>query len=251
MTTPFARSRLALAPAAAALAFAAGCTTETVVETKIEKGTAVDHGRALFSDPAASSSTLNDFSCATCHVAEGSPPAGRVLPGAPLAGVTKRPTFWGGQDNDLLRAVNDCRYYFMLAQEPWTADDVEARAMYAYLDSLPPAQPESAPFTVVTAVADLAPGDAAAGAAVYQGACLSCHGALHTGAGKLADTAPRLPDDPNAEHTEYTPTEQRLIFVEKTRHGGFLGYGGVMPPFSSEALDDGALADLLAYLELY
>src|SRR6185503_19630193 len=133
---------------------------------KIVKGTVIDHGEALFSDPKASPSTLNAFSCATCHVAadDGS---GRILPGAALAGAVERPTFWGGQENDLLRAINDCRYYFMEAQKPWTVDDEDAKAMYAYLASLPGAEKGAVPFTVVASAADLAPGDAKVGADVF------------------------------------------------------------------------------------
>lgn len=238
----------------AAGAASAACVTETVVETEVVHGTAVDHGRALFSDPAASASTLNRFSCATCHHAEGAAPAGAILTGAPLAGATQRPTYWGGQENDLLRAINDCRYYFMLAQAPWTAGDEEARAMFAYLSSLPAGAGETAPvpFTVVQSAVDLPPGDPAVGEGVYRAACATCHGAVHTGAGRITETAPRLPDDTNAEHAaEYTEVEQRLIFVEKVRHGGFLSYGGVMPPFSTEVLTDDELAALLAYFELY
>ena len=35
------------------------------------------------------------------------------------------------------------------------------------------------------------------------------------------------------------------------RHGGFLGYGGEMPPFSVEKLSDAELADLIEYLGPY
>jgi thiosulfate dehydrogenase len=43
---------------------------------------------------------------------------------------------------------------------------------------------------------------------------------------------------------------QRLIFIEKIRHGRFLGYGGEMPPFSSELLSDADVADVLEYLSI-
>jgi thiosulfate dehydrogenase len=233
----------------AVTALAIGCTTETVIETRVEQGTAVDHGKALFSDPSASSSTLNEFSCATCHVAEGAPD--RILSGAKLAGAPGRPLFWGGQENDLLRSINHCRYYFMLAQQPWTAEDEEAKAMWAYLTSLPPEEPAPVPFTVVLAAKDVPAGNAAKGAAVYSAACATCHGAAHTGFARLTPAAPILPEDADAEHTEYTADERRLIYVEKVRHGGFLQYGGVMPPFSREALSDEQMADLLAHLGQY
>jgi thiosulfate dehydrogenase len=240
--------RAALALTALALA---ACSTETVVKTKVVKGTAIDHGEALFADHNASPSTLNAFSCATCHAAEAGEASGRILPGAPLAGATSRPTFWGGQENDLLRSINDCLFYFMGAKDRWTADNEDARAMYAYLSSLPDGAAGPASFTVVAAVADLTPGDANAGADTFSRACKSCHGALHTGEGRLTTRAPRLPDDTNAEHKEYSAVEQRVVFVEKIRHGGFKGYGGSMPPFSEETLTDEQVAGLLSYFDLY
>ena len=46
------------------------------------------------------------------------------------------------------------------------------------------------------------------------------------------------------------PELKRLgfVFLEKTRHGGFLGYGGDMPPFSEEVLPDSVLADIVQAL---
>src|SRR5205085_1371186 len=99
-----------------------GCSDESV-ETRT--GTAVEHGAALFEDPATSPSPSNVFSCATCHTDEG----GRIEPGYPLEGATKRASFWGGQRVDLLEAINDCRLSFMDARAPWTKDDDDARAM--------------------------------------------------------------------------------------------------------------------------
>lgn len=227
----------------------AGCTSEP----QVIKGTAVEHGQALFSDPKASPSTLNVFSCATCHPTTKDSAKGQLLAGAPLAGVTERTTFWGGQENDLLRSINDCLFYFMGSQKRWTAEDEDAKAMYAYLASLPEETTSPAPFTVVASVADLEPGDAKAGADVYARACESCHGALHTGEGQLSARISRLPDAPLAEHAEdgFSADQQRVIFVEKIRHGGFLGYGGSMPPFSEEALTDEQIAGLLSYFGLY
>lgn len=228
--------------------------TETELVTVTADATA--HGKALFSDPATSGAPLNAYACATCHVAEPSPSDTRLLAGAPLAGVVDRPTFWGGVETDLLRSINFCRLYFMQQATPWTAGEPMADDVYAYLaslSSLPDASAEAAPFSVVASVADLPEGDATRGAGVYAAACGTCHGAKSTGAGRLTDLASLLPDDPLAEHAAdgFDEVEQRVIFVEKVRHGGFYGYGGVMPPFSLEALSDGELADVLAYLSLY
>jgi thiosulfate dehydrogenase len=240
------RTGLALAFALAPLM---GCSGAP--EPKVVHGTAIDHGKALFSDPKASPSTLNAFSCATCHASEANAAMGRILTGAPLAGVTRRPTFWGGQENDLLRAINHCRYNFMDATAPWQADDEDAEAMYAYLASLPEEQTGAVPFTLVPAVADLPAGDAKVGERAFTEACASCHGAIHTGEGRISTRAPRLPDDTRKEHAEYSAKDQRVIFVEKIRHGGFFGYGGSMPPFSREAMSDAQLGSLLAYIGLY
>jgi thiosulfate dehydrogenase len=213
--------------------------------------TAVDHGRALFSDPKVSSSTLNAVSCATCHHTVDDPSDTRIITGVKLAGAPERASYWAGQEIELLRAINDCRYYFMQARAPWSADEEDARAIWAYLSSLPKGDRKPLPFTVVRSVVDLPPGDRAVGQDVYARACHVCHGAIHTGEGKSVAIASTLPDQTNAQHASYSQTDQRVIFIEKIRHGGFLSYGGVMPPFSQEVLTDAQLAGLLTYLGLY
>jgi thiosulfate dehydrogenase len=210
-------------------------------------GSAVEHGRALFSDPKASTSASNTFTCATCHASE---QAGTttIAPGAPLGGVTERRSFWGGQRVDLLESVNDCRSFFMDARAPWTTDDEDARAMYAYLAQLPKTSTVPASFTVVQPGA-LPPGDAKRGAIAYDLACKTCHGAAHDGAGRLATFIPVLPDEVVRGHAMLTPAELRLVFIGKARLGAFRG-GGSMPPFSREVLADEDLAGILAYLAL-
>ncbi|MEZ4295846.1 MAG: c-type cytochrome [Polyangiaceae bacterium] len=218
-------------------------------------GTAIDHGKAIFEDPTVAGTELNTYSCATCHTAEATLPADLTLTGGSLAGVTKRPSYWGGQEVDLLRAVNACLYYFMLVDEPWTADNEQARALYAYLDSISqgPEGTSAAPFSIVIDIYDLPEGDPIKGEDVFDRACAACHGAPHTGMDRLVDRAPVLPEQTLEDHPlgEYTHDEQRLVFVEKARHGAFLSYTGTMPPFSLEALPDDEMADLLAYLDLY
>jgi thiosulfate dehydrogenase len=214
-----------------------------------EDRSAAAHGRALFDDPRASPNASNAFACGTCHHVE--PTAASVDPGAPLGGATRRRAFWGGQRVDLLEAINDCRVFFMDAPRPWTADDEDARAMYAFLDKLPPTTPEAVPFTLV-APADLPAGDPKRGAAVYARACQRCHGELHTGEGRLATFIPEMPDAVIAEHPKLAPRsrELRLVVIGKARSGAFRGTGS-MPPFSREALSDQDLAGLLALFDLY
>ncbi|MDI1430906.1 c-type cytochrome [Polyangium sorediatum] len=221
-------------------------------ETEIVEGSAEDHGKALFSDPTLTETSANAFSCATCHPTSKPSADGPILPGAPLAGVTRRASYWGGMELELLRSMNHCLYYFMLSSKSWSAEDERAGALFAYLDALPAgsADEEAWPFTVPVQVSAPPPGDATAGASVYSRACKNCHGAVKTGDGRLVARAPVLPDQTLAEHPlgTYTPEQRRLVFVQKTRHGGFLGYGGQMPPFSLEVLSDEQMGDLLAYM---
>jgi thiosulfate dehydrogenase len=208
---------------------------------------AVARGRALFESGDLGDSGLNFYECSTCHEAEAGE-SGRILPGAALAGVTERPWFWGGQENDLLRALEACRTYFMYASEPLAPESGEGRALYAYLASLAPGNPEPVPFSVVQPIGPLPRGDAERGAALFASACANCHGTLNAGAGALSRRIPPLPAATLEDHAGYEPGELRLVFIEKVRHGGFLGYGGAMAPFSSEVLGDPELSDILEAL---
>lgn len=239
--------RLAAA-AFSALAAATGCSSEP----RVERLTATEHGRDLFSSVDASDSRVNRFTCATCHEALPGSSAGRILPGAALAGVVDRPTFWGGVHSDLLRAVNDCRYFFMGAQTSWTRNDEPARALYLYLASLPRAAPAAQPFTIVAVASNVGAGDASRGAQVFDASCASCHGRPHSGEGKLGDRIPTLPEESRRyfEGLGFDATEVRVTFVEKVRHGAFLGLYGSMPPYSKEAMSDADLGSLLTFLAL-
>lgn len=208
---------------------------------------AVEHGRELFESRALSPSRLNSFACSTCHDLTAAT-SDRIKTGAPLAGASLRPSFWGATELDLLRAIDDCRSHFMEASGALAADDPNAEALYAFLTSLEPGDSGAQPFTIVRAVAALPRGDTDAGAITYAKACSACHGALHTGAGRLNTRIPLLPEDTLSAHADYDAATQRLIVIEKVRHGGFLGYGGDMPPFSSEVLGDEQLADVLEAL---
>jgi thiosulfate dehydrogenase len=237
--------------AAALAALAWGCNNGAP-QPIVEHGTAVDHGEALFNDPAVAGTDLNTYSCATCHGEDDG--KGPIRTGGSLAGATKRPSYWAGQELDLLRSINNCIYYFMLKDELWTAEDEEARAIYAYLESISKdAGGAAAPFTVVRDIADLPAGDAKRGATAYDRACGTCHGPAHTGKDRLVEYSPILPEDTLRDHPlgKYTADEQRLVFIEKARHGAFISYTGQMPPLSAEKLPDKDLADILSYLDLY
>ncbi len=209
---------------------------------------AVAHGRVLFETRAASPSPNNAYTCTTCHATTQHPADLRLLPGAPLAGAVLRPSYWGGTTLDLLDAVNVCRHDFMDAQMPWQAADADGQALYAYLASLPADLPEAVTFHVATDAWDLPGGDAAQGKLDYAHACQTCHGAAHTGKGRLTARAPILPEQTLKEHASYAQAELRVVFVQKVRHGVFYGYGGTMPPFAREVLSDDRLAGLLTWL---
>lgn len=235
---------------AASVAFVTGCEPAEP-EVRVVDATAIEHGAALFQDPTVAGSDFNSYTCATCHATTGAA-ADEILPGAPLAGAVKRPSYWGGQERNLLRAVNHCLYFFMLKDDAWTTDDVEARAVYAFLESLPGdvSSQQPAPFTVAVTFSDPPQGDATRGEAVFDRACVSCHGEAFTGEGRLVPRASVLPGEWLDAHPldKYTPLDRRLVFTEKVRHGTFLGYGGQMPPFSLDLLTDQQIGDLLAYL---
>jgi len=216
---------------------------------------AVEEGRHLFQSKSLSQSHLNDYSCTTCHDAVATVPASKKAGGA-LAGVTLRSGFWGGQVADLLGSINACRENFMGDSQPLTASNQQARSLYAYLESLEPGDERPIPFTVVTSIEPLMRGDTpdaiasatSHGQQLFAEACQYCHGGMHDGLGRLSSRVPILPEETLVEHAEYSARVQRLIFTEKIRHGLFLGYGGVMPPFSAEVLSDADVSDLLEAL---
>jgi thiosulfate dehydrogenase len=210
-----------------------------------------DQGAALAaSTTGLSPSTANIYACLTCHAETVDEAPGHLLPGAPLAGATTRTSFWSGQENDLLESINACRAAFMGASTPLEADSSEGQALYAYLLSLEPGDPGPIPFTVQRTIVDLPRGSGDRGLELYDEACAGCHGAPHSGDDRLDDRVPILPEDTVTSHLElgYSYRLIRLVFIEKVRHGPFLGYGGDMPPLSLEVLNDEGLADILEAL---
>lgn len=238
--------RRALPALFALLGLGVACKDPEVVIVELS---AAEYGATLALDPQLSEAPQNRLACLDCH-AERPGPEAAYLPGAPLAGATLRTSFWGGQESTLLRSINHCLNYYMSADAPWEGGEPDAVWMYAYLESLSEdADASAVPFTI-GAVVDPGAGDASAGADVYARGCAPCHGDKSTGAGALIPSAPVLPEETLAAHPapDYDDADRRLVFVEKVRHGGFLGYGGTMPLYSLEVLSDPALADLLSYL---
>jgi thiosulfate dehydrogenase len=209
---------------------------------------AAERGRELFSSPALSRNSYNDLTCAHCHAASADDP--RPLPGAPMPGVHLRPSYWGGDELDLLESLNQCLTGFMLETRGLEPDDQRAVDLYAFFESLPPSAPEAQPFTFVRELGPVPAGDAARGEAAYAAACSWCHGAPHTAEGRAVELAVVVPEATLAEHGNDPTYDVRTVFVEKIRHGRYLGFGGFMPPFSREKLSDQEVGDLLAYLGL-
>ncbi len=208
---------------------------------------AVDYGRALFSDATVSSAASNPFKCSTCHEVTATPT--KQLPGYVLYDSAVRAAWWGGSVQTLLDATNQCIYNFMRGN-PLAADDDKGRALFVYLTSLSPdASAPTLPLTVVQNIVDVPSGDAANGEQIWNHSCGNCHGAPHTGQGRLSDVVSLVPDDSIAAHGTDPKTGARPVVIEKVRHGKFFNVGGNMPLFSLEALSDAQLGDILAYLE--
>jgi thiosulfate dehydrogenase len=212
---------------------------------------AAEYGEVLFNDARLSGSAFNSFSCATCHATTPTAPAGRMDSGYTLHDSAFRKSWWGGYETRLLDAVNFCYVNFMRGVAPLPEDSPQSRALYEYLVSISPNRDaEPLPFTVVKNVTEVARGDRARGETVYRAACLSCHGEVHTGAGRLTELASVLPEV-TADYGELFPgIPPSLVVIEKVRHGQFFGVGGNMPPYSLETLSDADLGALLTYLEL-
>ncbi len=239
-------SRAALVAFAATSLVACGSTT---VETTTS---AAERGAAWASDPGFSESRYNAFACTTCHAVPGSDPA-KILPGAPLAGAARRPSFWGGRFVTLADAVDECATKLMRGA-PLDRSSKKAIDLWAWLESIADQGPQTEqPFDVVYAIEDLPLGDAGRGAAAWAASCQSCHGAPRTGEGRLRSRtgepiASIVPDETIAYHASDGPDVVRQVIIEKVRHGSYLGFPGTMPPFSRQALPDAQISDLLAYL---
>ncbi len=243
--------------AALALALALALMVPACADTEVREPAAAQ-GAALSRDPTASRSQYNVFACTTCHAARASEVGTRILPGAPLEGAVRRPSYWGGETVHLREAVERCWVFFMRGT-PTDLDGVTGEALYAWLESLSPADStvgtQPVPFTWPRVVRPLAgEGDAVAGRATWQRACANCHGALGTGAGRLGTLISIVPNDTELEHCSdvLPPTYpdqtayMRTVVIEKIRHGSVLGYAGTMPPFSTELLSDDDVRNLTA-----
>jgi thiosulfate dehydrogenase len=207
-----------------------------------------DFGAELFRSPSFSESAFNHFSCATCHRTTPDDPSPRV--GGTLYDVAARPSFWGGHAPRLIDAVSHCNFFFMRGPQLIDPEDPRGRALYEYLVAISPGSSAAVrPMTFVENVGDLARGDPARGRVAYDAACRSCHGAPHSGSGRMYPEVPIIPEA-SIGFGVTLGADPDLVVIEKVRHGRFYGVGGEMPPFSREALSDADLGAILAYLGL-
>lgn len=217
----------------------AGCSSEP----------AIDYGRALFDETTISSAPSNPFKCSTCHEVTQAPT--KQLPGYVMYDAAVRQAWWGGSVQTLLDATNQCIYNFMRGN-PLAPDDQKGRALFVYLESLAPDMSEpTLPLTVVQNIVNVPSGDATMGQQIWNQSCGNCHGAPHTGQGRLSDIVSIVPDDTLAAHGTDPVMGARPVVIEKVRHGKFFNVGGNMPLFSLEAMSDAQLGDVLAYLEQF
>ena len=208
---------------------------------------AADYGRALFSDASVSTAASNPFKCSTCH--EVGAMTTKTLPGYTMYDAAVRAAWWGGTETTLLDATNQCVTEFMRGKA-LASDDEKGRAIFVYLGSLSPdTSADTKPLTVTQNIVDIPSGDATRGKMWWDQGCGNCHGAPHTGDGRISDVASLVPDDSLAAHGTDPKTGARPVVIEKVRHGKFFNVGGNMPLFSLESLSDDQLGDILAYLE--
>ena len=211
--------------------------------------TAADYGRSLFDDPTVSTASSNIFYCSQCH--ETTAKTTELRPGYTLSDSASRVSYWGGFETTLLDAMNQCVTNFMRGRALDPADE-KARGLHVYLESISPdkSAPEL-PLTVVQNIVDVPSGDPARGKTLYDQGCGNCHGAPHTGAGRLSPFISIVPDDSVTAHGTDPKSGARPVTIEKVRHGKFFSVGGNMPLYSLETLSDEDLGAILGYLETF
>ncbi|NVJ21416.1 MULTISPECIES: c-type cytochrome [Myxococcus] len=233
------------------LPFVALVTLASACGDEAKPVSAAEYGELLFRDARFSESQFNDFSCATCHATTPTPLNGRMDSGYTLYNVASRPNWWGGYETNLLDAVNFCYVSFMRGVQKLPEDSPQSRALYEYLVSISPdATAPALPYTVVKDIQEVPRGSTERGQAVYQAACQECHGAIHTGEGRLTEMASILPEVTQDYDELFPGIPHSLVVIEKVRHGQFFHIGGNMPAYSLESLSDADMGALLTYLGL-
>jgi len=185
----------------------------------------------------------NTFACATCHALREPADDGLRRVAHPLSDAAHRPSYKNGELTQMRDAVNSCLQEWMNA-EPWERADPRWLALEEFLESEAPAGPaEPLRFEIVSPpLGDgLEGGDPAAGRALFNDSCSSCHG--QDGTGTLQ--APPVGDrglDPGyvAERVRRSGRADSPVYDGLT--------GGVMPFWAADRLSDDELRDLTAWL---
>jgi len=126
--------------------------------------------------------------------------------------------------------------------------------LYGYLGGFPKQRAAAWPLGVGQGGKNPPPGEKGRGEQVYDASCRSCHGAAHTGRGRLRSGIALLPEeevDFLSKTYGFDKVAIRVTFIEKVRHGGFLGVYGNMPLYSTEAMSDADLSAALSFLDLF
>ncbi|MEQ8313185.1 MAG: DM13 domain-containing protein [Gammaproteobacteria bacterium] len=219
------------------------CDTGTCLEPQLESLQELGRsGSDIFTTVASSAST---FTCSTCHAiseTDGFAADGLRRPGHPLLNATRRPHFKNTELDSLLAAVNICRTEWMNTT-PWAESDQEWINLNNWLSDL--ATVETADPVVMEIVApaeDLSGGDEAAGRDLMNTRCVVCHGEDGLG----TERAPKI----TGIGLQADYIARRVRTSGRTDSNVYDGLtGGVMPFWGADRLNDGELADIIAYLE--
>jgi len=182
----------------------------------------------------------NGFACATCHGIVPDAESELLRPGSSLHDAVRRPSYKLGTFTELRDAANTCRVYWM-ATTPWEEGDQGYLDLRAFLESVAPEGPAPpVEYDVVPPAADVPPGSADDGCALFHRSCVICHGA---GAAGTA-LAPSLVAFPLG--AEFIRLKVRQSGPPDSIYEDLIG--GFMPFWSAQKLTDAQVEDLVAYL---
>jgi cytochrome c len=199
---------------------------------------AMTDGMMVYTTPADDGNT---FSCNTCHALEEPSEDGIRRVGHLLGDATHRPSYKNGQLSSMREAANSCRTGWMNASA-WDEDNPSWLALYSWLDEkAPDGDAPALSFTIVSPPADMEGGDAEAGNALFNMACVMCHGTDAVGTIRgppLAGT--QLP-------LSYIATRVRTSgMTDSPVYDGLTG--GIMPFWAADRLSDDELRNVAAWV---
>ncbi|MCB9787140.1 MAG: DM13 domain-containing protein [Deltaproteobacteria bacterium] len=183
----------------------------------------------------------NTFTCATCHALEEPAEDGIRRVAHALGDATHRPSYKDGQLVDMLDAVNTCVTGWMNAPA-WSEDDPRWVALHSWLEEqAPEGAAPAVDIQIVAPPAELGGGDAVAGRALFNGACVMCHGVDAAGTERAPQLAGAdLAADYIALRVRSSGDEESPIYPGLT--------GGIMPFWGGDRLSDDELRDAIAFL---